>query len=146
MSPTRELATQIHQEVTKLLKFSNFNVQVCAQISTSHLTWLTAYVQGSMHSPTLGRSFMFADNCTSLLLFGLQVVIGGTNMNSEISRLKARVPDILVATPGNPSYDPTYGWFKYCALSVSCQLLRCQRPLVKHSVYHSPLQGAALTT
>jgi ATP-dependent RNA helicase MSS116 len=29
-----------------------------------------------------------------------QVVIGGTNMRSEIQRLRSRVPDILVATPG----------------------------------------------
>lgn len=29
-----------------------------------------------------------------------QVVIGGTNMNSEVGRLRSRAPDILVATPG----------------------------------------------
>lgn len=30
----------------------------------------------------------------------MQVVIGGTNINSEISRMRSGAPDILVATPG----------------------------------------------
>lgn len=30
----------------------------------------------------------------------VQVVIGGSNINSEIRRLRERTPDILVATPG----------------------------------------------
>lgn len=30
----------------------------------------------------------------------LQVMVGGTNQGSDLSKLKARAPDILVATPG----------------------------------------------
>ncbi|KAJ9524643.1 hypothetical protein QJQ45_024275, partial [Haematococcus lacustris] len=55
LSPTRELAYQIHAEFVKLLTFHKLS---------------------------------------------LQVMIGGTNLNSEASRLKKGVPDILVATPG----------------------------------------------
>ncbi|KAL6761806.1 P-loop containing nucleoside triphosphate hydrolase protein [Haematococcus lacustris] len=55
LSPTRELAYQIHAEFVKLLTFHKLS---------------------------------------------LQVMIGGTNLNSEAGRLKKCVPDILVATPG----------------------------------------------
>lgn len=30
----------------------------------------------------------------------LQVMVGGTNQGSDLSRMRARAPDILVATPG----------------------------------------------
>ena len=30
----------------------------------------------------------------------LQVMVGGTNQASDLSRMRARAPDILVATPG----------------------------------------------
>jgi superfamily II DNA/RNA helicase len=30
----------------------------------------------------------------------LQTVVGGTNINSDVNKIRRRVPDILVATPG----------------------------------------------
>ena len=36
----------------------------------------------------------------STLFACMQTVVGGTNLNTDVSRMRRRVPDILVATPG----------------------------------------------
>jgi ATP-dependent RNA helicase MSS116 len=57
-------------------------------------------------SPTRELAAQIAAEATKLIAFQrnppmtVQVVVGGTNMKSEASRMAARMPDILVATPG----------------------------------------------
>jgi ATP-dependent RNA helicase MSS116 len=56
-------------------------------------------------SPTRELAAQIATEAQKLVQFqkpplNVQVVVGGTNMKSEASKLSARVPDILVATPG----------------------------------------------
>jgi ATP-dependent RNA helicase MSS116, mitochondrial len=56
-------------------------------------------------SPTRELAAQIAAEAAKLVQFQrppmtVQVVVGGTNMKSEASRLASRVPDILVATPG----------------------------------------------
>lgn len=57
-------------------------------------------------SPTRELAAQIAAEAARLVQFQtrphvtVQVVVGGTNMKSEASKLAARVPDILVATPG----------------------------------------------
>ena len=55
-------------------------------------------------SPTRELATQIQEECKQLLTFrrdiNAQVVFGGTNIRTDVSRLKSENPDILVATPG----------------------------------------------
>ena len=61
-------------------------------------------VGGLIISPTRELATQIAEEAKMLLHFlpdlRLQVVFGGTNIRTDLSKLKRRAPDILVATPG----------------------------------------------
>lgn len=117
LSPTRELAMQIHTETEKLLRFHKLKVQVRQnrrhRMAASRLLVQLQSQKCNIHyMPTqlpvveVARRYLelvfTVQHCRCLRLcpLHLQFVIGGTNINAEAKRLQNSPAHILVGTPG----------------------------------------------
>ena len=84
-------------------------------------------------SPTRELAAQIAEEARQLTRFHalhIQVMYGGTNMNSDVRQLQQRAPDILVATPGrlldhlqNGSLAPSAGALRMLVLDEAARLL-----------------------